>query len=126
MVHICLWGNASDLSFALQGDASTLQEKHHRADANKNILVVHPRSTRHFAGGLDIQANVQNDLSAAWDSISTLSGARIDIILDNAGFELYADLIFTLYLLSTGIAETIVLHPKSIPWYITCYSRHSR
>ena len=43
MAHICLWGNASDLSFSLQGDAMILQEKHHRTDANKNILVVPPR-----------------------------------------------------------------------------------
>jgi hypothetical protein len=42
MAHICLWGNASDLSFSLQGDANVLQEKHHRTDANKNILVVDP------------------------------------------------------------------------------------
>jgi hypothetical protein len=42
MAHICLWGNASDLSFSLQGDASVLQERHHRTDANKNILVVDP------------------------------------------------------------------------------------
>jgi hypothetical protein len=41
MAHICLWGNASDLSFSLQGDASTLQEKHLRADAKNNILVVY-------------------------------------------------------------------------------------
>lgn len=40
MAHICLWGNASDLSFSLQGNANVLQEKHHRTDANKNILVV--------------------------------------------------------------------------------------
>ena len=40
MAHICLWGNASDLSFSLQGEANVLQEKHHRTDANKNILVV--------------------------------------------------------------------------------------
>ena len=43
MAHICLWGNASDLSFSLQGDAMVLQEKHHRTNANKNILVVSPR-----------------------------------------------------------------------------------
>lgn len=58
----------------------------------------------------------QNDLASAWDSISKLTAARIDIILDNSGFELYADLIFTLYLLTAGIADTVVLHPKSIPW----------
>jgi hypothetical protein len=40
MAHICLWGNASDLSFALQGDVNVLQGKQHRTDANKNILVV--------------------------------------------------------------------------------------
>jgi len=59
---------------------------------------------------------LQNDLAAAWSSIRKLKNARIDIILDNAGFELYADLIFTLYLLTVGIAGTVVLHPKSIPW----------
>ena len=34
MARICLWGNASDLSFALQGDIK------HRTDANRNVLVV--------------------------------------------------------------------------------------
>ena len=58
----------------------------------------------------------QNDLASAWNSVSKLTAARIDIILDNSGFELYADLIFTLYLLRAGIADTVVLHPKSIPW----------
>lgn len=60
---------------------------------------------------------LQNDLRAAWDAISKLKSARIDIILDNAGFELYADLIFTSYLLTSGIAETVILRPKLIPWY---------
>jgi len=59
---------------------------------------------------------LQNDLAAAWSSLRKLKNARIDIILDNAGFELFADLIFTLYLLTVGIAGTVVLHPKAIPW----------
>jgi hypothetical protein len=40
MVHACLWGNASDLSFALQGDASVLQAKAYQKDADKYILIV--------------------------------------------------------------------------------------
>ena|SRR5271156_3860273 len=51
MAHICLWGNASDLSFSLQGDANILQDKHHRTDANKNILVV---SLCHYAADLGL------------------------------------------------------------------------
>jgi damage-control phosphatase, subfamily III len=62
----------------------------------------------------------QNDLNATWEVVSRFKDARIDIVLDNAGFELYADLIFTSYLLSVGMAGTVILHPKSIPWYVAC------
>jgi hypothetical protein len=54
MAHICLWGNASDLSFSLQGDASTLQEKHLRADAKNNILVVYFPPNLFHVGKKDI------------------------------------------------------------------------
>lgn len=107
MVEICLWGNATDLSLLTSlsyEDIQKLQGSTARKEQEKNILV--------------------NDLSAAFDVLNTLrrSGTetrRVDIVLDNAGFELYVDLILAGYLLSTGLATEVVLHPKSIPWFVS-------
>ena len=35
-----------------------------------------------------------NDLEAVWDVVKSLKGGRIDFVLDNAGFELYCDLVY--------------------------------
>ncbi|KAK1756948.1 hypothetical protein QBC47DRAFT_378121 [Echria macrotheca] len=107
MCEICLWGNATDLSLLTSltyEDIQKLQGAEARKKAEANILV--------------------NDLPAAFSLLLAAkkegrAERRVDIVLDNAGFELYVDLILAGYLLSAGLATHVVLHPKSIPWFVS-------
>lgn len=64
-----------------------------------------------------------NHIEKAWDVLYADSkqndGSRVDIILDNAGFELYADLSLVLFLLDSKLAKNVILHPKNIPWFVS-------
>ncbi|KAF2811561.1 DUF89 domain-containing protein [Mytilinidion resinicola] len=108
MCEICLWGNATDLSLLTNlsyEDIQKLQGSSARQAAQANIIA--------------------NDLDAAFAILRNAQKSgksadrRVDIILDNAGFELYVDLILAGYLLSSGLATTVILHPKSIPWFVS-------
>lgn len=108
MCEICLWGNATDLSLLTSltyEDIQKLQGSQARKAAEQNILI--------------------NDLPAAFEILNSAKKSRpseerrVDIVLDNAGFELFVDLILAGYLLSSGLATTIVLHPKSLPWFVS-------
>jgi len=45
--------------------------------------------------------------------------ARIDLLLDNAGFELMADLSLTDFLISNDFADRVILHPKTYPVFVS-------
>jgi hypothetical protein len=107
MCEICLWGNATDLSLLTSltyEDIQKLQGSEVRKASEKNILI--------------------NDLEAAYEVLEKAKREgkrerRVDIVLDNAGFELYVDLILAGFLLSAGLATNVILHPKSIPWFVS-------
>ena len=107
MCEICLWGNATDLSLLTSltyEDIQKLQGADARKRAEKNILV--------------------NDLPAAYKVLKEAQKTGkedrpVDIVLDNAGFELFVDLILAGYLLAAGLATRIILHPKTIPWFVS-------
>jgi uncharacterized protein with ATP-grasp and redox domains len=108
MCEICLWGNATDLSLLTSltyEDIQKLQGSQARQASQKNILV--------------------NDLEAAFNVMQKArvekkhGERRVDIVLDNSGFELFVDLILAGYLLSAGLATNVVLHPKRLPWFVS-------
>lgn len=102
--EISLWGNATDLSLlatATLEDIKSIQGAEARKKSEANILT--------------------NDLETAWKELSASKDPvkRVDFVLDNAGFEVYTDLIFALFLLDLKIADKIVFHTKDIPWMVS-------
>lgn len=101
---VCLWGNSTDLSLLIdmtEEDIKKLQSTggDHLAATEKNIL--------------------GNDLHKLADYVATLKGGRIDFVLDNAGFELYCDMVYADWLIQSGICSQVVFHGKKIPWFVS-------
>jgi damage-control phosphatase, subfamily III len=108
MCEICLWGNATDLSLLTSlsyEDIQKLQGANARKESEKNILV------NHLPAAFDVLRKAKKAGPPA--------GSRVSIVLDNAGFELFVDLVLAGYLLAEGLASEVVLHPKSIPWFVS-------
>lgn len=102
ILEICLWGNATDLSLLGTLDMAQLANRQGRQaikESQKNII--------------------DNDIDALWKDVATFNHKRVDIILDNAGFELFADLLFASFLIESGMASTVVLHPKDFGWFVS-------
>jgi len=107
MAEICLWGNATDLSLLTTlsyEEIQKLQGAKARKESEKHVLV--------------------NELGDAFDVLERArrekkEERRVDIVLDNAGFELFVDLVLAGYLVAAGLATEVVLHPKCIPWFVS-------
>ncbi|KAK9728206.1 Hairy/enhancer-of-split with YRPW motif protein 2 [Basidiobolus ranarum] len=100
LVLISLWGNQTDLSLFVNLQAEDI-EKLQKAneDAEKYVLA--------------------NALEPLWNKVKTLKDARIDFVLDNAGFELFGDLILADWLIHKKYASKIHFHCKADPWFVS-------
>lgn len=105
-LQISLWGNKCDL--ALSGGESSSQKANiinSLKDLKPFILV--------------------NETESLWALLSKLKKTaepptvRVDIVLDNSGFELVTDLVFADFLLSSELATEIHFHGKLIPWFVS-------
>lgn len=111
LAQSALWGNATDLSLLTSlshADIQTLQAGGIGADAQKG-------REKFILSGL-------SGLDEAWKRIEPLKapgGGRIDIVLDNSGFELITDLMLGQWLVAIGHADEVVFHAKAMPWFVS-------
>ncbi|CCE62424.1 hypothetical protein TPHA_0C02710 [Tetrapisispora phaffii CBS 4417] len=106
-IEISLWGNATDLSLLTNvtlEDIKSLQGEKTRADSRAKILV--------------------NDSENAWELLFSKTSnkqevIRVDFVLDNSGFELYADLMLASFLLKSKLATKCIFHCKDIPYMVS-------
>lgn len=101
LLSTSLWGNATDLSLLVTVSLEEL----------KKLQVA--------AENRDKESLLVNDFPKVWKQLQSQRGGRVDIVLDNSGFELYTDLVLALFLLDTGLADQVVMHPKSQPWFVS-------
>ncbi|KAH7189777.1 hypothetical protein BKA60DRAFT_626517 [Fusarium oxysporum] len=106
MTELALWGNATDLSLLTNLSLEEIQKLQGSAaikESQRNI--------------------VDNDTSDVWHYLrktqSTQKNRHIDIVLDNAGFELFADVLYSAYLIESGLGTSITLHAKCFPWFVS-------
>jgi uncharacterized protein with ATP-grasp and redox domains len=105
LLYLDLWGNQADLSmWPAEGEA---KPEHKNFDQASEYLL-EDRTEDVVAHILQVR---QTDVNR--------ESVRIDFLVDNAGFELVSDLLFSDYLLTSGIAAFVRLHVKPHPTYVS-------
>ncbi|KAM9311008.1 damage-control phosphatase ARMT1 [Gastrophryne carolinensis] len=109
LLQVSLWGNKCDLSI------SGGQE-----NAQKTSVLASLDSFRPFI--------LVDNMESLWGALTRNqvagTGTRVDIVLDNAGFELVTDLILADFLLSLNLASEVHFHAKCFPWYVSDTTKH--
>lgn len=103
-LQVSLWGNKCDLSISGGKDNSQKSDPFQFLEEMKSLILV------------DHTDKIWSLLSNKKKNAQT---TRIDIVMDNAGFELASDFVLADFLLSSKLATEIHFHGKSIPWYVS-------
>uniref|UniRef100_A0A8D0ECG5 Sugar phosphate phosphatase n=1 Tax=Salvator merianae TaxID=96440 RepID=A0A8D0ECG5_SALMN len=105
LLQVSLWGNKCDLSISAGADSSQKSDPLQSVEELKSFILVD-----HMEDVWSLLKDRKNP-----DSQTT----RLDIVLDNAGFELVSDLVLADFLLSSKLVTEIHFHGKNMPWYVS-------
>lgn len=108
-VLTALWGNRMDLSiWPVGGNGDSDASRERASETFTSVLE---------AGQKMILSNHINEFTEYVQSLSEAS--RMDIIVDNAGFELYCDLCLADFLIFSGLAARVYLQLKAHPTFVS-------
>jgi hypothetical protein len=108
----CLWGNRADLGFRIGLTANSPEAAALRVAHDLHAPGDHPLLTA--AGGLLVDHGQQ-----LWKLLASADPGRVIVVVDNAGRELLADLLLIDHLLTSYLAEQVILHLKPAPYYVS-------
>ncbi|ESO96394.1 hypothetical protein LOTGIDRAFT_178238 [Lottia gigantea] len=100
LIQVALWGNKCDLSISASMENS-----------QTSCILDQLHSLEPFI--------LLNHTQQLWNHLQKTGKCRIDIVLDNAGFELITDLCLAEFLLSSNMASEIHFHGKAFPWFVS-------
>lgn len=96
-----LWGNRCDLSISNGREVKQSSNPFEELDSFE-LCILHDQSQ-----------DIWNCLKSGGKS------CNIDIIMDNAGYELFTDFLIADFILQYGFANKVRFHCKAIPWFIS-------
>lgn len=107
--QVSLWGNKCDLSI------SAGQENSQKTSPIDSLNSLQPFIL------VDDSGLVWSTLNSSQRLVESGKNAavRMDIVLDNAGFELVTDLVLADFLVSSGLVQHVHFHGKSFPWFVS-------
>ena len=110
LTQVALWGNATDLSLLINMTEEDI--KRLQASGSESLAA----SEKNIIG---------NHLEKVWQYVSSdkfggsKKGGRFDFVMDNAGFELYSDLVYADWLMQSGLASECRFHGKRFAWFVS-------
>ncbi len=99
-----LWGNKMDLSIWPTEENDNIPGTFQKILASANDNLLHDDTESLVSHGAELLAN---------------GGGNVDIVVDNAGFELVMDLALADYLIASNIASTVTFQLKSHPTFVS-------
>ena len=103
LLKLSLWSNKCDLSISAGASQSFDKDPLAQLEKFQDRLLVN-----------DVDLVVQLLTRRRSDG-----GAIIDIVMDNAGFELFSDLCLADYLVESGMAKKVRFRVKNCPWFVS-------